>query len=142
MQEEIQIPLPLPLPLEPSAKQIWRKKRLSEQVKNYYLTVNSLIMTKRAKGILPQATITGDVKVAIKVLPGKRNKRDLDNNVKSLLDAFTKVKVWLDDSQVKEMSCKFGDTLVKGMVHIKTMGIRKEGKSMENIADFVGGYRV
>ena len=119
MHDEIQLTLPLP----PSANQIWRKHRLSEQAKSYYLVVKSLIATKRAKGSLPQEAITGDVKAEVTVLLGKRNKRDLDNNIKGLFDALTKAGVWLDDSQVKEMSCKFGETLQKGMIHIKIMRI-------------------
>ena len=44
------------------------------------------------------------VRMQIKVYADSNRKRDVDNNLKALLDALTHAKVWIDDYQVKAIS--------------------------------------
>lgn len=45
--------------------------------------------------------------------------RDLDNYMKALLDACTKARLWLDDSQIDQLAILRGETVKKGLVRIE-----------------------
>ena len=48
-----------------------------------------------------------------------RRKRDLDNYMKSLLDALTHAQLWLDDSQIDQLSIYRGPVSPPGSVTIR-----------------------
>ena len=81
----------------------------------YYRSINrgkfcQSIISKRGReyrglvlGVIaenPPETLTGRLKVIVKLYPPDRRKRDIDNLMKSLLDALTHAEVWEDDSQI------------------------------------------
>lgn len=114
--QAIEMNLPLPI----SANQIWRKNRLSDKAKKFYMQVASLVATSKAKGHIPKKPIDYPVGVEVILHLGARNKQsDLDNRVKSLFDSLTKAHVWQDDSLVKKMSVEFGNVVKVGYVYIK-----------------------
>jgi crossover junction endodeoxyribonuclease RusA len=45
----------------------------------------------------------GRLSITIELIPPDKRKRDVDNYLKSLLDALTHAKVWHDDSQIYEL---------------------------------------
>lgn len=69
-----------------------------------------------------QAALSGRIGLWIEARPPDRRMRDLDNLLKSTLDALTKAGVWLDDSQVDRIE------LVRGCVV-------KDGKLLVRITD-------
>ncbi|NBW22487.1 MAG: RusA family crossover junction endodeoxyribonuclease, partial [Caulobacteraceae bacterium] len=58
--------------------------------------VNDLVM--EAAMVQRYLKAAGSVRVVIEAFPPDRRKRDLDNILKSLLDALTHAGVWEDDS--------------------------------------------
>lgn len=47
--------------------------------------------------------LTGRLSLTIELTPPDRRKRDIDNYLKSLLDALTHAEIWQDDSQIYEL---------------------------------------
>ncbi|NBW20709.1 MAG: RusA family crossover junction endodeoxyribonuclease [Caulobacteraceae bacterium] len=59
----------------------------------------------------------GSVRVVIEAFPPDRRKRDLDNILKSLLDALTHAGVWEDDSQIEDL--RIYRSTIAGMVKVR-----------------------
>ena len=62
--------------------------------------------------------LEGDLRVEIEVFPPDRRKRDLDNLLKSLLDALTHAQVWVDDSQISDLRI-YRNPMIAGMVKVR-----------------------
>ena len=100
----------LELPYPPSANTYWRsvvinnrvRVLLSRKGREYKMAVQHACA---AAGIAGKR-ITHDVAIVISLYPPDRRRRDIDNSVKPLLDALTSAGVWLDDSQVCELTVK------------------------------------
>lgn len=58
------------------------------------------------------------IKVQIVACPPDKRLRDLDNLFKAPLDALTKAGVWIDDSQIQELSIKWGNIEKGGKLYI------------------------
>ena len=65
------------------------------------------------------------MRVEIEAFRPDRRKRDLDNLLKAPLDAMTHCRVWDDDSQIQELSIKWGEG-IKGMLKIKITELDKD----------------
>ncbi len=60
---------------------------------------------------------TGRLRVEIEAYPPDRRKRDLDNILKSLLDALTYAGIWEDDSQIDDL--RIYRSTIGGMVKVR-----------------------
>lgn len=56
--------------------------------------------------------------ITIKINPSSKRKWDLDNRLKSLLDALTHAKVWEDDSLIYKLTVEKGEVVENGKVTI------------------------
>lgn len=53
------------------------------------------------------------------IVEPKRRAGDVDNKIKTVLDAFTKCGLWKDDKYVSFVSCRFGKTSKQGRTIVK-----------------------
>lgn len=110
------------LPWPPTVNSYWRHKVIgklatvyvSAEGQAYRKAVNLCLMEH---GIKTYA-LEGDLRVEIEVFPPDRRKRDLDNLLKSLLDALTHAQVWKDDNQISDLRI-FRNKQIAGMVKVR-----------------------
>ena len=102
------------LPYPPSTNTYWRKWHnhmvIGPAGKAFRQKVINIIAPMKLQ------PITGLVRMQIKVYADSNRKRDVDNNLKALLDALTHAKVWIDDYQVKAISMMSKVTSFTGAV--------------------------
>ena len=111
------------LPWPPTVNLYWRHKvtgrlatvYVSAEGKQYRKAVNNLVM--EAAMVQRYLKTAGPVRVVIEAFPPDRRKRDLDNILKSLLDALTHAGVWEDDSQIQDL--RIYRSTIAGMVKVR-----------------------
>ena len=103
----------LVLPYPPSANHYWRhvgpKVLISKQGRDYRKAVEAAAFPVGA----PQSD---RLSVKVRLFPPDRRRRDLDNTLKPLLDACTHAGLWLDDSQIDELTIVRGEVVPEGKV--------------------------
>lgn len=118
----------LSMPYPPSTNRLWRSARTngktkvlnSDEAKRFYSHAAVAIAEQGARG----RKLAGPIEMTVTLYPRNRAKFDIDNRLKSLLDAFTKSAVWIDDSQVQRITVERAEEIVKEgrcIVTISTM---------------------
>jgi crossover junction endodeoxyribonuclease RusA len=108
------------LPWPPSINHYWRRvgarTLISREGRRFRERVIAILA---AQDIRP---LTGRLAVQIDAFPPDNRRRDLDNVLKSLLDALQHGGAYLDDSQIVELSIAKCDSVAGGktLVHIRT----------------------
>ncbi|MDI5890623.1 RusA family crossover junction endodeoxyribonuclease [Halomonas rhizosphaerae] len=113
------------MPWPPSTNSIWRNVG-----KRTLLSKEARVYRNRARGeLLAQGAcntkLAGRVAVEVMLYPHNARAFDIDNKLKSLLDALTYSRVWLDDGQVDEILVRRAEEHRDGgqaVVTIKTIG--------------------
>lgn len=114
----------LNLPFPPSVNGYWRspnrgalkgKILISEGGRKFRINAKASVLEQLRKK--PKA-MTADLSVSIVLYPPTKQKRDLDNYFKALLDALTHAGVWIDDSQIKKLAAQWGPVTKNGMTEI------------------------
>jgi crossover junction endodeoxyribonuclease RusA len=104
------------LPWPPSLNTYWRQFQgraiLSEKGRQYRKAVMEQCLLQRVD------TLTGPLKVEIVAYRPDNRKRDLDNLLKAALDGLAKGLVYEDDSQIRDLSIRWADT-IGGMLKVK-----------------------
>lgn len=110
--------LAITLPWAPSVNHYWRhvgsKVLISRDGRIYRNTVAHACMLQRVANGL-----TGRLSVRITACPPDRRRRDLDNMLKSCLDAVTHAGVWLDDSQIDSLTIVRGEVVTLGVLMLE-----------------------
>ena len=117
------------LPFPPSVNTYWRmfqnRMIISAKGRDYRKAVE-LLVAKEVVIIRHKP-----FRVEIEAFRPDRRKRDLDNLLKAPLDAMTHCRVWDDDSQIQELSIKWGEG-IKGMLKIKITELDKDMEGTVN----------
>ena len=104
----------------PSVNHEWVKAKgriiLAPKGRTYRAYVAGKILAMRSNGSLPQATLDGDLSVAMELYPPDRRRRDVDNYSKAVFDALTHAHLWRDDSQVKRQTVTVREPKADGQV--------------------------
>lgn len=112
--------LVLDLPYPPSVNHYWRSvgKRvlISKEGRQYRENVGfSLLNAGYRRGL----SMSGRLAVNIALHPPDRRRRDLDNVLKSLLDAMQHAGVYEDDSQIDRISIERCGVLAGGLARVE-----------------------
>lgn len=95
------------LPWPPSTNRYWRsvggRVLISRDGRQYRADVARIAAAGRTRGLVPRLPLADRLAVTIVAAPPDRRRRDLDNLLKSLLDALTHACIWFDDSQVDDL---------------------------------------
>lgn len=111
------------LPYPPSVNTYWRhlasgplagRTLISRQGRAYRAEVVRLCYARK----LHEKKLSGRLGITIRALPPDRRARDLDNILKSLLDALTHAGVVVDDSQFDAIQVFRGDVQRGGLVQV------------------------
>jgi crossover junction endodeoxyribonuclease RusA len=109
MGSAFQIAIPWP----PTVNTYWRRHgnviHLSQRGRSYGEQVARIV-----RADWPYRQLTERLGVLIELWPPNRRVWDVDNRAKAVLDALTKARVWLDDSQVRELRIVDRVLIVKG----------------------------
>ena len=89
-------------------------KYVKTKGKEYFKIVNEYVKTNNFD---IQANVP--LKVEIMISFASRHKNDLDNRLKSLLDALTRANVWEDDSLIDELHVYRGQVQKPGSMIVK-----------------------
>lgn len=124
------------LPWPPSVNHMYRpggrgRRLLTAQAKQFRETVSVLVLDRcnRTKAELP---IVGAIAIeAIACPPDDLRRRDLDNTLKATLDALQHARAFCDDSQVGQITIRWGWTVNDGSMRI-SIG-RIEGNEAINV---------
>lgn len=85
--------------------------------------VMSRVAVARCHGVLPKATLAGDIAMTMELYPPDRRRRDVDNYSKTVLDALTHARLWRDDSQIKRQTVEVCEPRAGGQVVLTISGL-------------------
>ncbi len=109
----------LRLPFPPSVNHYWRHVQLGKRRATLISAAGRKYQTDVfAEVLLAKATAAvhpeGRVAVYVLLRMPDRRRRDIDNFLKSLLDAITSANVWRDDSQIDLLTIERGEVEAPG----------------------------
>ncbi|MFN6411429.1 MAG: RusA family crossover junction endodeoxyribonuclease, partial [Planctomycetota bacterium] len=86
------------LPYPPSVNHYWRRVGARTLIsRGGRLFRQQVVSILAARGVRP---LDGDLEVVVELYPPDRRRRDIDNSLKSLLDALGHGSAYHDDSQI------------------------------------------
>jgi len=111
----------LELPFPPSVNSYYRSIRRGNICQSILSAKGREYSHSVLEQIGEQKPIQGRLSVSVTLFPPDKRKRDLDNYMKSLLDALTKIKVWEDDSQIDRLTIQRGPIENRCLISIEVI---------------------
>jgi crossover junction endodeoxyribonuclease RusA len=114
----------LTLPFPPSVNTYWRSPNsgplagrtlISQRGRSFRVAAIGAVLEQLRRKPSP---LTGDLDVALVLLPPNRARRDIDNYAKAAFDALTHAGVWVDDVQIKRLLVEWGPVTNGGRAEI------------------------
>jgi len=106
----------LDLPYPPSVNHYWRhvgpRVLVSREGRAYRSKVGAILARRRVRPLV------GSLAIEIDVHPPDRRRRDLDNLLKSLLDALAQGGAYEDDSQIDRLLLIRRQVMAGGKIHL------------------------
>ena len=112
----LQLTLPWPPTVNTYYRNVNGKTLISEKGREYRAAVADQVLIQRGAKMLE-----GRLAVAITAHVPDQRRRDLDNLLKSTLDALTHAGVWLDDQQIDSLSIERGP--IGGMLRVSVQEV-------------------
>lgn len=106
----------LTLPLPPSVNSYYGARGNRRYIKPAGMAFRAKVCELVAQA--GHKTIEGRVALFATIYPADKRRQDLDNRSKALQDALTNAGVWLDDSQIDELTLVRKEVIKGGMVEI------------------------
>lgn len=117
--------LTLELPYPPSVNHYWRRvgprTLISREGRRFRARVGAMLALRRID------PIAGSLDVRVTVHPPDRRRRDLDNAMKSLLDALEHGGAYGDDFQIDYLDITRGNVVPEGKVIVHITEVRPNG---------------
>ena len=107
------LPITIMLPYPPSVNTYWRANGKRRFISKAGMAFLNEVITRCKLEKVPQF---GDVKLQVEIIVYPRSKRkfDLDNCLKSILDALQKARVYDDDYQIDKLYVERGEQIKDG----------------------------
>ena len=109
--------LEIELPYPPSINHYWRRvgprTLISREGRRFRQRVMAILAALHIRPLV------GNLAVHVEVFPPDRRRRDLDNCLKSLLDAMEHGGAYADDSQIVRLSIEKGDPVKGGKTLVR-----------------------
>ena len=103
----------LTLPFPPSINHYWKHRGRTAGV---YLSKEALTYREAVKhSIVATKPLETRLSVSVKLHAPNRRKYDIDNRIKSLLDALTHSGAWLDDELIDRLTIERGAIIQGGL---------------------------
>lgn len=105
----------LTLPFPPSINHYWRHRAIGRRA-SVYLSSEALAYRQDVKNaITATKPLTTRLSVSVELHAPNRRKYDIDNRVKSLLDALTHAGILLDDELIDSLQITRGNIIKGGL---------------------------
>lgn len=119
--------LELVLPWPPSINHYWKHRVIGKRAQVYLsaegvafkkAVIDAVFVTAKKENVFD-----GRLSVELLLHPPTLRKYDIDNRIKSTLDAITNAGIWIDDEQIDQLKVTRGEKVKGGEVIILIMDI-------------------
>ncbi len=135
--------LTLKLPWAPTANLIWRNNRRTGRT--YLSPEYRAFLTNASADYLiqgsPKASSGTALQITIRLFPPNRKYYDVDNRIKPVLDALTKIGFWTDDRFVRKVTAIACVPVEKGAVIVEVEPFENENDGLYGLQPIADAKR-
>lgn len=114
----------LTLPFPPSINHYWKHRAIGRRA-SVYLSSEAIAYRAVVKNTLPATKpFEARIRVSVQLHAPNRRKYDIDNRIKSLLDALTHSGLWVDDELIDCIHIERGAVIAGGLCVVEISEIK------------------